>query len=352
MSGWLRCGLAAGAMTVLAIPVSASAAPPAKAPRFQPASASFLSATTGFVLGTVNCPPGHACKPWLVRTGDGGARWQVLPAPPRGGGDDAVLFASKRTGWLYGQGLWVTTDGGVRWRKLSFRGEITAMAVAAGTVYAVAEPARASTAELLRSPVGHSAWRRVGTLTTGPEPSLAVSGRSAWLGSGRVIWATSDGRRWHRYRFGCAGAGYALTGIAAASAARVRFLCTNSADFNTAEEGMEIMTSANAGRTERLAGRMAPIIGDGGVIAVPPGRGRVITFATSVGIPGYIDLSTDGGRTFTRILTVGAGSGSWLSLAYVSPTTGWVVDGGDQLLRTTDAGRSWHEVAITVGPRP
>lgn len=356
MSGWLRCALAAGAMTVLAISGPASAAPPAKAPGFQnapgfqPTSASFLSATTGFVLGTVNCPLGHSCKPWLVRTGDGGARWQVLPAPPRAGGDGAVLFASKRTGWLYGQGLWVTTDGGNHWGKLPFRGQITAMAVAAGTAYAVAAAPRAFTTELLRSPVGHSAWRRVGALSTAPEPAFEVFGRSAWLGSGHVLWATSDGRSWHRYRFACAGASYVLTAIAAASATQVRFLCTNSADFNTAEEGMEIMTSADGGRTEHLAGRTAPITGDGGVIAVPPGRGGVITFATSVGLPSYIDRSANGGRTFTPVFT--GGDGSWLSLAYVSPATGWVVEGHDQLLRTTDAGHSWHKVTVTVAPHP
>jgi len=60
---------------------------------------------------------------------------------------------------------------------------------------------------------------------------------------------------------------------------------------------MEVMTSADGGKTEHLSGRTAPITGDGGVIALPPWSRAVITFATSVGAPSWIGRSADGGKT-------------------------------------------------------
>jgi hypothetical protein len=41
------------------------------------------------------------------------------------------------------------------------------------------------------------------------------------------VWATADWVHWHQYPFGCPGAGYGLSGIAAASRSQVVFLCTN-----------------------------------------------------------------------------------------------------------------------------
>jgi hypothetical protein len=129
------------------------------------------------------------------------------------------------------------------------------------------------------------------------------------------------------------------------------FLCTSSTDFNTAAEGIEILRSTDGGRTVQLAGRKAPITGDGGVIAVPPHRSKVITFATSVGSPSWLGHSANGGRTLTQVASFSDGF-SWNSLSSVSRTTGWIVPGGPalggvtQLLQTSDAGRSWHEVGF------
>jgi photosystem II stability/assembly factor-like uncharacterized protein len=85
---------------------------------------------------------------------------------------------------------------------------------------------------------------------------------------------------------------------------------------------------------------------------VPPLRDAVITIAVVTPGPSYLDRSADGGRTWASIAVPGTTGGVNLgSLAYVSQTAGWVVAGGapvqggsNRLLRTTNAGRSWHTI--------
>jgi len=274
-----------------------------------------------------------------------------------------VVFATPKVGWLYGPGLWVTRDGGARWRRTVLAGispspgGVSAMAAAGGTVYAVVSPGHDSPQELYASPVGQDAWARVGHLAGDPFASLAVSGTAAWFATSTRVWATTGGGHWHRYRFSCPGSGYGLAGIAAASRSDVDFLCTDPQGMY--QTGKEVLRSVSGGRTERLAGS-APVAGDtyADPIASPPGRGQVITLAVVSPGPSALDWTADGGRTWTEIpVPSGSGGGTGVSsLSYVSRTTGWVIaglrprttGGGPyyQLLRTTDAGLSWHHVSF------
>lgn len=329
--------------------VMAAVTGPAAVPAgFRPGSASFVSPVAGFVLGAVNCEPGHVCRAMLVATGDAGTRWRVLASPAGATSADNVAFAGRRTGWIYGSGLWVTRNGGGSWRRLRLGGHVASMAVSVGTAYAVVQP-RTPGEELFASPVGRNAWRRVAGVRPGmPGSALAAFGKSAWFGSGKTLWATAGGSRWRAHAFACAKAGYALAGISAASSSRVYFLCLN---FNSdmGHERMEVMVSANGGRTERLAGGKSPVIGDGGLIAVPPGNPSVITFAASAGVPSWIGRSANGGKTWRQVGPL-YGDGPWNSLQYASKTAGWIVlgraglGGAPELLRTTDAGLSWRQV--------
>jgi hypothetical protein len=339
---------------------------------FEPASASFYSPDSGVVLGTVGCKPGRACTARLAATTDGGARWRFLKAPdvrlpdPAGASRApeviSVVFASRRVGWLYGPGLWSTRDGGARWRRISLGanirpslgGGVAAMAVSAGIVYAVVspDPFNGRPEELFASPAGRDAWARVGAMTGDPSAILAVSGKAAWFGAGTDLWATADGVRWHKYPFRCPGAYYGLAGIAPASSSHVVFLCTSA--LGTYHTGKEVLRSVNGGRTEHLTGR-APVGGDtySDPIAVPPHRGKVITIAVVTPGPSYLYRSANGGKTWADIAVPGTQGGMDLSsLSYVSQTVGWVVAGGpgassqNRLLRTSDAGATWHTVGF------
>ena len=331
---------------------------------FQPGSASFISPSTGFVLGTGPCGLSQVCRARLVGTTDGGAHWHrigITDVPfgdlGRGRWVTGVAFVNRRVGWLYGSGLWVTRDAGAHWRKLSLGGQVQNLAASSGRAYAVVEPVHSRTgSELFTTPIGTNAWQRVGTFTGDYLPNwlggFAVLGRSAWFATAGAIWTSADGTHWHKYPFACKGAGYGLFGIAAASPARVRFLCLTDFEGLMAELGVEIMASTDGGKTEHLSGRMAPLPGDGGAIAVPPGNAKVITFDTSPGGAAWIGRSVDGGKTWKQVANFRIG-GSWDSLSYVSATAGWIVlDRLDAsgitgvLLRTTDAGRSWHKVHV------
>lgn len=340
---------------------------------FQPVSASFYSPASGAVLGAVGCQPRHVCKARLVATADGGARWRFVTAPGvrlfNSAGDlldqasrvSSVVFASRRAGWLYGPGLYSTRDGGAHWRRITLGGDIrpglgggvVAMAVSAGTAYAVVspDPFNGRPQELFASPAGRDAWARVGTMTGDPFASLAVSGKAAWFGTSTDLWATADGVHWHKYPFRCPGAYYGLSGIAAASRSHVVFLCTNALGmFHTDKE---VLRSVNGGRTEHLTGQ-APVGGDtSGGFAVPPCRSQAITIAVVTPGPSFLDRSANGGKTWAEIAVPGDGGVNLSSLSYVSRTAGWVVLGQpgaplgwDQLLRTSDAGATWHKVGF------
>lgn len=322
---------------------------------FGPAAASFWSPARGVVLGGAGCAAGHACRVRLAVTADGGGHWHFLAAPAislYGPGVSRVLFATSRTGWLYGPALWSTHDGGAHWRKLSAGGAVESMAASAGEVYAVVAPPGGKPEELLASPAGRDAWARVRHFTA-RFGILAVSGRAAWFGNGGgqiersspYLWATADGAHWHKYPVRCP-APYdrdGLASIAAASPSDVFFLCLS--DAAAGQQGKAVLRSVNGGKTEHLAGT-APTGGVGGVIAAPPRRPAVITLASEYSL----DRSADGGKTWSAKY-VGIGGGApWNSLSYVSRTVGWAEVGEPPysgLLRTRDAGRTWHQVRFT-----
>ena len=110
-------------------PPSASASPsssahptPAVVPTdFRAASVTFVSADAAFCLGTA---PGHGTL--LLRTLDRGQNWVRLTAPaaplgrPGSGASSAVWgtrFASASHGFIFGDRLWETDDGGRHGRR-------------------------------------------------------------------------------------------------------------------------------------------------------------------------------------------------------------------------------------------
>jgi hypothetical protein len=327
---------------------------------FSPVAASFLSPTSGFVLGGVKCvelrPP---CSARLAATTTGGAHWRFVGAPDvqLGTAVSEVLFASGRDGWLYGPELWSTHDGGARWRSLSLGGSVVNMAASAGRVYAVVQQDHAAGTpwELFTSPAGRDAWTRIGKITSGPNPEagpgagLAVSGRAAWFGSNSNLWAAADGVHWRRIPFRCPGKTFGLFDIAAASSSDVVFLCVGP---GIGQGGFrnEVLTSANAGRTVHLAAG-GPGGGNQFWLAEPPGRARVISGGGSLN-NSVLSRSVNGGKTWENFIVPASDGGPQPlnSLSYVSRTVGWVVVSGifapGDLLRTSNAGGTWQKVSF------
>jgi len=316
---------------------------------FAVASVSFWSPASGVALGGVGCSYGTPCAARLMATADSGARWQFLRAPAvsvAGGSSglsvSRVLFTGTRRGWLYRPALWFTGDGGAHWRKLSLGGAVEAMAAGGGKVYAVVSRPGSKVPELFASPAGGNSWARVGQVS---GRVLAVYGRSAWLATSNYVWATANGVKWHKFPFRCPAraGGVGLAGIAAASPARVLFICLGSPAGP--QQVKVLLGSANGGRTSRVI-RTLPLDGDGAVIAVPPGRPSQITLGTEY----YLDHSANGGKTWTVKAVAAGGGAPWNTLTFLSPAAGWAEVGGpptyDALLHTINAGRTWRKISF------
>ena len=116
--------------TVTAIPAGTTLPSGGPAPAgFRAASVTFVSTREAFVLGTAPCQ--HARCTSIVRTRDRGVSWRALPAPVVPLGEPGVSsgravwgirFATPEYGFVFGNGLWVTTDGGKHWSAAAYPG--------------------------------------------------------------------------------------------------------------------------------------------------------------------------------------------------------------------------------------
>jgi hypothetical protein len=154
----------------------------------QVASVTATSTRTFVVLGAISDPDtcGRADCLRLAETHDGGKTFSSLPVPDDAAGlgivpdrnsASAVRFGSAQDGWLFGDGLWSTHDGGHSWSRVSTPGRVNRIAAAAGTAWALVPTGRGeNTQQLWRSAVGTDSWSRVPGVTVTAPGDLAVRG--------------------------------------------------------------------------------------------------------------------------------------------------------------------------------
>ena len=354
--------LALGAGTAAAQPAGGGP-PPLKG--FEADSASFVSARTGFVLGARHCGE-LPCPARLEKTVNGGKTWAKVPAPavslvpsfsgPPLSAVSTVRFENASDGWLFGPGLWATTDGGQHWHRVSLPGAagraVVALAASDGVVLASAEPVDGSlnAARLYRSEVGSGKWTLVSKVA--PAAALTVSGHSVWAGIAPKLWRSADsGRHWSKLSFTCPSDAVDASAVAAASASDVALACSNLGFPLPGSSFKKVFTSGNGGRTFRLAGEPAEP-GETGLLALPPGHPQVITLTAASGAT-YLYRSASGGKAW-KVTTLFDGGLDVRDLAYVSASTGYLIhfSGGPAigygkgLRKTVNAGATWKAVAI------
>jgi photosystem II stability/assembly factor-like uncharacterized protein len=317
---------------------------------FRPISATFVSASDGWVLGTAPCA--HKPCTSVVRTTDGGLQWVGIPAPryalsafPGNRGLDGIRFASTRDGFAFGSQLWATHNGGQSWHHVSqLPGYVVDLETSAGVVYAASEKSNRIT--IYRSPARRDAWTRVAALPTvsnsfGGLGTITLHGTAGWIILGNRLYSSPTGAHWTRDSFRCQ-SGWGLVSVGAYSARSITALCVG--DPGLGQSLKKLYASANGGATFRHVGSV-PNGGDGGVLAEPTSRHLFV--ATSSGAT-WIYVSDNGGRTWRNALTLDDGGKGWSDFGFTTASQGLAVEGtpsmGSALYLTRDAGRVWLPV--------
>lgn len=350
---------------------AAPAVRPAAGPALSPISASFISASTGWLLAVPPCAA-HGCRSLRMReTTDGGRHWLAVAAPPArvsswpsvlfgdsppegpAGSVNSVLFASTSDGWAYGPGLWATHDGGGRWHRVGTGGmPVTGMAAGNGRVIAVfsrcpaGQPCRP---QVYSSPAGADAWEPVaGTAGAGADTVIAgpTGYVTASLGGARpvLLAGPADGAAPRQARLiPCRLrelGGYVLP-LAAAGSVLVLGCGGQPAVGNQVKR---LYLSEDGGGTWRRLARL-PFLGYLGAVSVTA-AGTI--FASGGRSDVYI--SRDGGRTWhTSPGLRRADSGDGLAAAMITSSEGFVLQASiyyKQIWFTYDAGRHWTPVTL------
>ena len=200
-SGAASTGAAAPATSATTSTVTVPAGGPVPI-GFAARSVTFVSPQEAFVLGTAPCAKAPCTS--ILRTLNRGASWRGLPAPvvPLATLSEStepavwgIRFANPSDGFVFGNGLWETTDGGEHWSSAaSPRGSIESLEVIDGQLLAVVDPCGigcAMQATLQRRPLAGGAWQVVATVAgTGV---IATRSRVAAVLDGDDVIVTANG---------------------------------------------------------------------------------------------------------------------------------------------------------------
>jgi photosystem II stability/assembly factor-like uncharacterized protein len=336
--------------------------------RFAATSVTFTSADQAFVLGSAPCA--HAPCTSVVRTLDRGRTWVGLPAPaepvgqPGLGGAPTVWgirFATPEHGFVFGDGLWETTDGGQAWiRDAQPGGSVLSLAIAQGQVLALTTRCTpgggcAQPAALERRPLGGGSWTAMQKVTIGnlidANDLIATQAGVAAVTTGRDVLVTGDGGLTFTVNPVPCPALEQSPSVAVTSAHGLAVLCTGQG--YTGHTIKRVYVSRDDGAHWAPAGIPSPD-GDGGTIAAT-GAGQLAIATQSAA--SWLFHSGDAGSSWRIVYTDGDGGMGWADLGFTTATDGVVVHGpadGDgnstqrpgQLFLTSDGGTTWRQVSF------
>jgi hypothetical protein len=321
----------------------------------------FVSASEGWVLGTAPC----AVQPCtsIVRTTDGGASWTGIPAPrvplasngPAGlsPGLSHLRFASPLDGFAFGSQLWATHDGGATWQHVPLPGSIGDLETSAAVVYA-AVIAQDRTVTIYQSLASGGPWTPVPGLPAGvPDPAgtsptglgrIALHATAAWIILGGRLYATQTGLSWVQEPLTCTPP-YAMASTAAYSTQQLTLLCAG--DPAAGSEGKTVYSSADGGASFTLMSAFAGPGDQFDLLAEP--TVQHIFLATSSAVT-LLDVSGDGGRTWSSALRIDDGGAGWSDFGFTTPAQGVAIEGnsrfGCRMYMTWDAGQTWHQITF------
>jgi hypothetical protein len=327
---------------------------------FVATSVTFVSVGEAFVLGTAPCA--HAPCTSIVRTLDRGASWAGVPAPVVPLGDPysntgqpgawGIRFASPDEGFVFGNGLWVTTDGGEHWTAAAGPGgSIVDLEVIDGQLLALTDDCTAKSGCSSVEALEHR------TLSGGPwsvfakgdnARVIATQARVAAVLVGGSVVVTGDGGLTSVVRATpCPdGSGSAGSAVAVTGPDSLTLLCAGDAAAGSVVK--TVYVSGDLGASWVKAGS-PPFPGDpwgisGGTTAQP-----VVAAASGAS---WLYYSPDGGAKWQVVFKEGDGGAAFNDLGFTTPADGVAVYGPvyqndnpygmpGKLLMTSDGGASW-----------
>jgi photosystem II stability/assembly factor-like uncharacterized protein len=339
-------------------------------PGFSAVSVTFVSAGTGWVLGTV--PAGPGAKLAVDHTVDGGTSWSTSSAPDvtygAGGAVDGAIirFADPEDGWIAAPAptngslslLWSTHDGGASWHRVAVPGGGGVAALeASGGVFQLATM-KTGVVQIYSTPAARTAWARSATrlpLGAGPVPSaeLVLQGSAGWLVENDrtvVAGARLASGRWERWAPPCRNANGSVS-LAASSTTDLVAVCDEGVwgppgPGTTAQAWL--FASDDAGGHFRAVGQIVTShikgVASVGSVAMPPGKPQVVV----VGGLG-IGATFDGGRTWRTVYS-GPPAREVRVVGFITARQGVaILTGGARssaLLMTRDGGETWRPVTL------
>jgi hypothetical protein len=356
---------ASSAASTPATTTSTVTAPPGgPVPRgFAATSVTFVSPEEAFVLGTAPCVQAPCTS--ILRTLDRGASWRGLPAPvvPLGSAPAdttgpavwGIRFANPEDGFVFGNGLWETSDGGEQWAPAAAPGgsieslEVIDDQVLALTVVCKPNGECAQIGTLVRRPLAGGAWQQVARVT---DPgAIATQARVAAMLDGTSVIVTADG---------------GLSTVMHAAPCATVGVSSPAAVAVTGPDGLalECAGGAAAGSVEKTV-YVSDDLGAHWTQTGSPGRGgdpdglsagstaQLVAGAASGGSILY--YSGDGGAQWSTAFFAGDGGLGFNDLGFTTPTDGVVVYAPVQsdnnaegrpgrLLLTSNGGASWQPV--------
>ncbi|HEX4088742.1 MAG TPA: hypothetical protein VHZ33_08485 [Trebonia sp.] len=332
---------------------------------FAATSVTFVSPDEAFVLGTAPCAKAPCTS--ILRTLDRGASWRGLPAPvaplaagagsaPAGAAVWGIRFANPSDGFVFGNGLWETTDGGERWASVASPGAtIESLAVIDGQVLAVAGTCSpnfgcAQTGTLMRRPLAGGAWTVVATVTG--QGGIATLARVAAVVDGSRVVVTGDGGISAVTRATpCHAEGINVpSSLAVTGPDGLALLCAGEGAAGSV--GKTVYVSDDLGARWTEAGSPARG-GDPEELSAASGSQLVTAAASGASMLYY---SADGGARWTTAYYAGDGGLGFNDLGFTTATNGVVVYGPvasdsnaegrpGRLLLTSNGGASWQAVS-------